>query len=537
MSSSKRTFVAIAAAVASIVGHVAPAAAARNLLTVAQVAAVVSAAVYSDDKTFGIDNMIPVDSFGGFTVSPKVLLDIGITKYAIVNSNAPRVIVFVEELDESSLCYIGVTGTYTKQDIATDATSYQNMNEPDQKRLLGFNDPMIGIHLGFRGYASTMADSSALRDALATSECAGKRRIYTGHSMGGAVATLMAIKAYFDGYPKEKLSVYGFNSPPAFNEESFAAKASAELVQTFKDTVTVYTKPGDMVTYATAPTWLQLGSTSKFAQTMKHLVVEPMSKVTRYQVWNPITCATNDPDPNKPDWPSDYSAQVLYDKAYRSVTPGTFFNSGAIVRCLSGPKFDMSNYLPASGYMTEAMFQKRLAMLLLAKTQHTLSYDVARILEYAHKPKTDTLNPDDRLHDGDTLWSAGGDWSMTLRNGYLERRNNHTLDQTSVQMLNLNGTGTCPRYSKGYLAYQKSDGNLVFYGGDGNSCWATMTVGQAGGKVVLDDAGNLIVYGPANGSGQRTALWDSFGNTRKVSLRFDWSGAASSSTRGSPFPK
>jgi hypothetical protein len=48
-------------------------------------------------------------------------------------------------------------------------------------------------------------------------------------------------------------------------------------------------------------------------------------------------------------------------------------------------------------------------------------------------------------------------------------------------------------------ALMQPDGNFVCYDATGHAFWATGTNGHPGSDIILQDDGNLVVYGPSGG--------------------------------------
>jgi len=107
-------------------------------------------------------------------------------------------------------------------------------------------------------------------------------------------------------------------------------------------------------------------------------------------------------------------------------------------------------------------------------------------------PITDTLGPGDSLSFGQSIVSKNGDFRAVFQkegNLVVYDRNGHVLW----------GSGT--EYHNANKATMQLDGNLVI---NGQPDWATNTVGNPGSRLVMQDAGNLVIYNISGG-----AVWSS----------------------------
>lgn len=111
-----------------------------------------------------------------------------------------------------------------------------------------------GVHKGFNEYAnnvlhdSVVAEDGSLRGVFGyVKETPNAHLILTGHSMGGAVATLLATRLADLGFPKERLHVLSFGAPAVGNveyNEAYANKLHIVRITNTNDPI-----PGSLQTF------------------------------------------------------------------------------------------------------------------------------------------------------------------------------------------------------------------------------------------------------------------------------------------------
>jgi hypothetical protein len=128
-----------------------------------------------------------------------------------------------------------------------------------------------------------------------------------------------------------------------------------------------------------------------------------------------------------------------------------------------------------------------------------------------------TMQPSDRLHNGDSLFSDDSAYYLTFENngtGYYTLISNACgIGWSSFSDGHPNtcvGAGSHSAQSadagSSGFAQMQSDGNFVLYTGGSSSVWATNTNGHTTGPFLsLQTDGNLIVYYNTN-----VALWSLF---------------------------
>lgn len=113
-------------------------------------------------------------------------------------------------MERDDLIVVGFRGTDSIEDVARDLSAFLSRFKPDRFRL--FKRPRV--HLGFLdGY---MEVRDTIRNRVLELNAIKERKIYmTGHSMGGALATLMAYD--LNKIAKVPAGVYSYGSPRVGN--------------------------------------------------------------------------------------------------------------------------------------------------------------------------------------------------------------------------------------------------------------------------------------------------------------------------------
>lgn len=133
-----------------------------------------------------------------------------------------------KQMDNEKLYFLSISGTVSWKDVQTDlAVSSTVFNENDAKSL---------VHKGFWQYmqdgffTEKIDGGKTLGEKLAENLNADKsRRIYiTGHSLGGAVAELLAARLSDMGVAKNQLNVITFGAP-AVGNQSFVDKYEPKM--------------------------------------------------------------------------------------------------------------------------------------------------------------------------------------------------------------------------------------------------------------------------------------------------------------------
>ena len=171
------------------------------------ICAVCSVGAYSDDNSF-------------FTRSMLTTRGWQIEKLASKNNRVETKAYLVSKGDIKILT---IAGTENLKDVEVDfrvGRVHLDGTPLDKEKV---SKDEIFVHKGFRDYADAVL-SDGLAEQLITSLKKNPREtLYiTGHSLGGAVATLAAIRLADSGVPTERLKIITFGAP-AIGSKAFAA--------------------------------------------------------------------------------------------------------------------------------------------------------------------------------------------------------------------------------------------------------------------------------------------------------------------------
>jgi len=129
-------------------------------------------------------------------------------------------------LQESTI-YVAIRGSVEIQNFITDATlAYEQVNYPDACRNTKSVDKDLKVHKGFYDCTSIIGADVMLEVTRLTDLYPSFQVVVTGHSLGGAVATLLALMLKNPEWGiQDKVQLYTFGCPRVGNE-AFAVCAS-----------------------------------------------------------------------------------------------------------------------------------------------------------------------------------------------------------------------------------------------------------------------------------------------------------------------
>ena len=191
-------------------------------------------------------------------------------------------------LPQTEIYLLAITGTESKRDIATDltvdkvlfgGTTPAEFAATAQKRDLQASDPMV--HGGFYKYTqaaffSKIYERQTLGEHMAQllKENRQRKLYLTGHSLGGAAATLAAARLIAMGVLPEQLEVISFGAPPIGNQAF--ADAYGKHVQL--ERIVLAGDPVAGVLQAVRPDYAQFGNKKvwekkQYSEQVKHAMV------------------------------------------------------------------------------------------------------------------------------------------------------------------------------------------------------------------------------------------------------------------------
>lgn len=217
---------------------------------------------YLSDESMGFNYM----RITGWKIEPRISrLGKLETHFAVAKK-------YYKDLDKH-VFLVTFRGTATKADwkinlktqkVNYGGTSLAEMEALAKEKLV---DKAPGVHGGFNEYThlvlkdSVVAEDGSLRGVFGyVQETPNAHLILTGHSLGGAVATLLATRLADLGFPKERLHVLTFGAPAIGNlqyNEAYANKLDIVRITNSNDPI-----PGSLQTFFRG--YMQCGENVKY---------------------------------------------------------------------------------------------------------------------------------------------------------------------------------------------------------------------------------------------------------------------------------
>ena len=233
------------------------------------ICAICSMGAYSDDESHLMTSLITERGWKIETLSQK-------------NNRANAKAYLVTK---GNIKVLTVTGTESLKDVEVDLRvgrvrlNEDNVADPKAK----ITNDEIFLHRGFRDYTDTFLGDGLIESLITSLKANPNEKLYlTGHSLGGAVATISAIRLIDAGIPKDRIKVITFAAP---------AVGSQALANAYEDKIdlTRILMKGDAIKKS-----LQKFGYVQFGKVLEYERSEASSKHFEHQMSVYLDCAIHD---------------------------------------------------------------------------------------------------------------------------------------------------------------------------------------------------------------------------------------------------